>query len=129
MRETKYRIWDKTCKKMVAVRSIDFDYVDEEGYLEEGHVTAGHRCDLLPFDEVELMQFTGVNDMDGISIYEGDICEDPYEGTLGVVKFSEGKFIIVWDNSGDDLFEVSDEVRVVGNIYEHGYFVRGLEAE
>lgn len=117
MRETKYRIWDKTCKKMVAVRSIDFDYVDEEGYLEEGHVTANHRCDLLPFDEVKLMQYTGMKDKNGLEIYEGDIVETPSSKTKYLVDYAEGCFVgRIKYREYTTLYKA---LRVIGNIYEN----------
>lgn len=63
-------------------------------------------------------QYTGLKDKGGKEIYEGDIGWDDYYECYGVVKFDEGKFSYIWENISDDLFEVCDEIEIVGHIYE-----------
>lgn len=125
MREVKFRALDENAEWVYGMPLTNVEYEEKEFLIMRNCDETGY-WGIKNIDPKTLGQFTGLKDATGVEIYEGDICEELYEEILGVVKFSEGKFIIVWDNSGDDLFEVSDEVRVVGNIYEHWYFVRGV---
>ncbi|HAA8740474.1 YopX family protein [Listeria monocytogenes] len=63
-------------------------------------------------------QYTGLKDKNGKKIFEGDICWEEYEEEYGIVSFDEGKFIFTFDNVCVDLFEVADDLEVVGTIHD-----------
>ncbi|MBC1498595.1 hypothetical protein HB880_11990 [Listeria welshimeri] len=64
-------------------------------------------------------QYTGLKDKYGKKIFEGDICWDEHNECCGVVKFEEGKFLYVWENIAEDLWEVADGIEICGNIHEN----------
>lgn len=127
----KFRAWVKAGKRMLPVGEIDFDY--EFAYLEEEN---GYRCE-RDFDEIELMQFTGLKDKNGKEIYEGDIINYKYSrhtSTQFVVKYNEfqATFVVV-DNHNDLVYtfrELADYIQlnsleVIGNIYENKELLGG----
>ncbi|EJY7350909.1 YopX family protein [Listeria monocytogenes] len=64
-------------------------------------------------------QYTGLKDKNGKKIFEGDICWEEHNECYGVVKFEEGKFLYVWENIAEDLWEVADDIEICGNIHEN----------
>ncbi|EAE4030739.1 hypothetical protein JL739_15160 [Listeria welshimeri] len=63
-------------------------------------------------------QYTGLKDKNGKKIFDGDRCWNDYEEEYGIVSFDEGKFIFTFDNVCVDLFEVADDLEVVGTIHD-----------
>jgi len=124
MRQIKFRVWDKTEKKMTfggSFHTLELDGVDQEWFgMQTPHP-----------DDCEIMQYTGIKDKNGKEIYEGDVvtccggydypegssapCEDPRE-----VKFDDGKWVVHCPNCDDwePLFEW-DINEIIGNIYEN----------
>ena len=117
MNDIKFRAFWKG--KMRRVLVIDWlnDLVDlEGGYID------------IPFTEVELVQSTGLKDINGIEIYAEDIVreipEKGYEhlvmnGNLGVVKLNSGSCTIINAKDGRTHFFFYTKQEVLGNIHEH----------
>ena len=126
-REIKFRAWLKEEEKMVNVETMDFTDKSMQ-YLEKNEIIDAYLLRRMIFDDVELMQYTGIKDKNGVEIYEGDIVLIRIDKTnilhKTVVKFKHGTFIadIIGDNDYIYLFHFGfnkDDFEVVGNIYEN----------
>lgn len=121
MREIKFRAWVKDRKEIVNVEEIDFmnkviNYIDND--YENNRQEIIGAC----FEDIELMQYTGLKDMRGKEIYEGDI-----------VKFLYSIFEVIWCNEKASftlknkkykeflnfIYENNNGMEIVGNIYEN----------
>ena len=133
MREIKFRVWEKNLKEIIPVYDIDFkNRMINTGILWK------------TFDEVELMQFTGLKDKNGKEIYEGDILRDhgeegafyeypfyiEYSKERGSFDFVD-KFDYYFGIARYTAFQISCErVEVIGNIYENPELLeRAVESE
>jgi len=130
MREIKFMAWHKEKKILREVLEISFSggYVILAGFGSFGEIEA-------PIRDVELMQYTGLNDQNDTEIYRGGIvkfdpqspCGDefynPRDGEIGEVIFDFGSFVVrpidkKRESLRFSLSELGDWV-VVGNIYEN----------
>lgn len=120
----RFRAWLKKDKEMIMVD----DMVWNSGNFE--YIGDGITYQYLPH-EIELMQSTGLTDINGKEIFEGDILKVTDEHSwLEVVSFSEEKAMFIskeikrktdipesplYDLFNTDIFKIE----IIGNIYEN----------
>lgn len=97
----KFRAWDKELQTMLDVSLIDF----KKGVLVGEHWEFGE-TNFMSFDEIVLMQSTGLKDKNGKEIFEGDILE--IQGIRMVVKFGGYEYIESSKGNGHTLGMVYD---------------------
>ena len=132
----KFRVFDKKYKKIMKVNEINFEkssvwIESDSGDHENRHtLTRG-------FDEVILMQSTGVYDKHGVEIFEGDIIQqvhaydysileietdylEPFEVKKG--KYVQGKWIakeVELKSHSAITCAFGSDVKVIGNVHQN----------
>ena len=120
MREIKFRAWDKEFKMMS--KPMEVFKNGQSFFFFQG---IGTRC---PNHESSIiMQFTGLKDKNGVEIYHKDFIEDGY-GNILLVDFWRGQWVLVHEPTCraeiegeckfDSLYDYSDTIEVIGNIYD-----------
>ena len=127
MREIKFRAWLKEDKKMENVKTMDF--TDKTiRCLKKNEFINAYLLRRVSFDDVELMQYTGLKDKNGAEIYDGDIVLVELSGTSTwyktVVKIKEGAFIASLIDGEDYIYIFnrgfdSNDFEILGNVYEN----------
>ena len=97
----KYRVWDKELQTMLDVSLIDF----QKGVLVGEHWEFGE-TNFMSFDEIVIMQSTGLFDKTNTEIFEGDILE--IQGIRMAVKFGNYEYIESSKSNGYTLGMVYD---------------------
>ncbi|HAA5242567.1 TPA_asm: hypothetical protein GF177_05060 [Listeria monocytogenes] len=121
MRDIEYRAFVKKDKKVLPVTDLCFNRYEKDavGVSGCGNAKCTLCVDWYNFDDVVLMQYTGLKDKYGKKIFEGDICWEEHNECYGVVKFEDAKFLYLWENIAEDLWEVADSIEIYGNIHEN----------
>ena len=127
MREIKFRAWLKEDRKMEDVKTMDF--TDKTiRCLKKNEFINAYLLRRVSFDDVELMQYTGLNDKNGKEIYERDVVKlvhfkDGRKKETGKVIFlhSQAGFgIINRDGNEYPLFRnTAKQIEIIENIQEN----------
>ncbi len=94
MREIKFRAWEKELKEIIKVYNINFEN-------EMINQDAAWRM----FDEIVLMQYTGLKDKNGVEIYEFMEIDNMLE-----VQFLNGCYVLI-NISNNDIITLSTYLR------------------
>ena len=124
MREIKFRAWLKEDKKMENVKTMDF--TDKTiRCLKKNEFINAYLLRRVSFDDVELMQYTGLNDKNGREIYEEDILFFRDENMKYIVVWQDAAFII----KSIEIRKYSEKMcwlddteiccEIIGNVYEN----------
>lgn len=127
MQNLKFKVFYEASGKIYDVLAMDF---------VKRHVTIEYKkgkTQVVNMDFCKFMQYTGMNDHNGVEIYDEYIVKFdstipypkdgrvPQDGDIGVIKFEEAEFIVRPIKS-DVLFFRLDAMGdwiVIGNIYEN----------
>ena len=115
----KFRAWDKETRTMIDVSLIDF----KKGVLVGEHWEFGE-TNFMSFDEIVIMQSTGLFDKTNTEIFEGD-----------VVRVLDSPYTVFYDNERGSYrlkphdnrwnvdymsnFSHGGNFEIIGNIYEN----------
>ena len=124
-REIKFRAWDKATNTMLKP-SKNSKYWNIN--LRGGCVIH----EVWSTSDVELLQFTGLKDKKGRSIYDGDVLHNTKHGHKFIVQWGiEGESYAGWAGNwlGKDfvspLFNGPlENCEIIGNIYEHPHLLK-----
>jgi len=119
-REIKFRAWDKENKA----------FMPSEGYaICDGDVMGlryGNEMEDVLTDQIELMQYTGLKDMNGVDIYENDIVKSNYkyaQPKISQIIMEDGNSYIAGEDlaTGNEMLvsDHVDEIEVIGNIHKN----------
>ena len=123
MREIKFRAWVKDRKAIFEVVLINY-VTKKVTYLLE---RVGHLLSIRDekFNNIILMEYTGLKDKNNKEIYEGDIVKLRANHGIGVIKYSDewGAFVVEYIKPrplvvlGMNYYK--EDIEVIGNIYEN----------
>lgn len=116
----KFRAWDKKLKTMLDVSLIDF----KKRVLVGEHWKFGE-TNFINFDEVELMQSTGLKDKNGKEVFVGDIikCTRGCPHEVYLVKEYGGTYIggmpAIYLKGIREGYAWTEHEEILGNVYEN----------
>lgn len=132
----KFRAWDKETQTMLDVSLIDF----KKSVLIGEHWEFGE-TNFINFDEVELMQSTGLKDKNDQEIFEGDILKVANNDSswFEVVKYDHEKAMFIskevnlkYEVPETPLYDLFSpylfKVEVIGNVWEDGDLIDSKKA-
>jgi uncharacterized phage protein (TIGR01671 family) len=123
----KFRVWDKLAERMIYPHNDNQQHfiIDLNGQFHNLQNGSGG-------DDYVIQQYTGLNDSNDDSIYEGDILINHYDvgnNIIGQVLYESdhGGYIFQWKRKGRGQdyknlnCDVAFESVIVGNIFEVNY--------
>ena len=131
-RPIKFRVWDKLAERMIYPHNDNQQHfiIDLNGQFHNLQNGSGG-------DDYVIQQYTGLNDINDVPIYEGDILINHYDvgnNIIGQVLYESdhGGYIFKWKRirkgRGQDYknlnCDVAFESVIVGNIFEHAELLK-----
>lgn len=125
----KFRSYDKSTGEMISPEETDF--FNEDGKLVS-YYFAGHKHPLYKSGHdikvyCELMQFTGINDIKGNEIYEGDVVNGGiYNGSYKygiIVREGREFYAIPVGRFSEGVYKELNRLEVIGNIYQNSELI------
>ncbi|MCL3857636.1 YopX family protein [Lactiplantibacillus plantarum] len=124
----KFRAWDK--ENEIYLYNVQDAYDMLSGFVkyDDGENASYDECcfgDFLDNKRYDVEQFTGLTDVNGKDIYEGDVLEN--RKYRSIVKFASGKFLadVVGTISRFDLIGETHGSKVIGNVHENAELLKG----
>jgi len=123
MREIKFKAYVKRLNWTVPVERINFDVKTIEVDLTDGNGDLAE----YNFNEVVLMQYTGLKDKSGVEVYEGYIFNLGDKNITYEVVWYYGGFMgkQISGSSYVGLKNWEKQIEVIGNIYENLELIKG----
>lgn len=133
-RVLKFRAWVNVPNANTMLENIDLKEVWESGRAYEDYGTSRYEAENISgikwtFNDLIFMQYTGLKDVSGKEIYEGDILS--MENCTAKVVFWEvpPAFGLDYYHNEDEwcsdwnLADDSERMEIIGNIYEHAHLL------
>ncbi|EAC3871265.1 hypothetical protein J3057_002978 [Listeria monocytogenes] len=126
MRAIGFRVFVKETKKMLPVTDLCFNETESVGVSGCGDPNCPLCVDWYNFDDVVLMQYTGLKDKNGKKIFEGDIVDISVYDRLdwssikGKVVFLNGAWLV--EDVGHfaiTLQSETNEIEIIGNVHKN----------
>ncbi|KAA9554177.1 hypothetical protein DCK30_05120 [Listeria monocytogenes] len=126
MRAIGFRVFVKETKKMLPITDLCFNETESVGVSGCGDPNCPLCVDWYNFDDVVLMQYTGLKDKNGKKIFEGDIVDISVYDRLdwssikGKVVFLNGAWLV--EDVGHfaiTLQSETNEIEIIGNVHEN----------
>lgn len=128
----KFRAWHKELKMMYEVKSLV--YTLRLARLENrNNVFPSRTCS---FDEIILMQYTGLKDKNGVEVFEGDIVIAWSQGVKGAFEIKrriDGLWLLypAWKDGQFWYLSPTEDgretIEIIGNIYENPDLLESVE--
>lgn len=135
MREIKFRAFDKVSRKMSPSFSLFGEFTMLGlvfGWLDNVRGNADGCCSIESLNDLIIIQYTGLKDVNGFEIYDGDIVElypdDIEMRYIREVKWAYDRPVlgITNEHGGAILCKPNSEIiKVIGNIHENPELLEG----
>lgn len=122
MREIKFRTWAFNKMQYPDNGGDVFIRINGETCicLDTGEWKKGYNVSFDKYNDIILMQYTGLKDKNGKEIYEGDIINKDNNSPYSYeVFFDNGCFFVKTINYGLKRLGFFVDIEVIGNIYEN----------